>query len=116
VLYPLFGVILETVGAAADAGNREKLTEVEFASGTVTIDELSKYPVNFKDTVRDPAATLVNVYGVTEYVFTESKKIVAPAGEELTEIFPSADTPAGTSRRMRQTKSVNRFMPILPNL
>lgn len=117
VLYPWFGETPDTVGAAV-AGNRVKLKEIISASGTGTLDELSRYPVNFKVIVWDPAGTFVNVNGVTEYVFTVSRKIVAPEGEELTLIFPSADTPVGisTSNTARQTKNVNRFMPVLPNL
>ena len=115
VLYPLPGEIADTVGGGAVAENRVKLIETESASGTVTLDVLSRYPVNFRVTVWDPAVTFVNVDGVAEYVFRVFKKIVAPAGEELTVIFPKADTPAGTSRSTisKQTKNVDRFMPFL---
>jgi hypothetical protein len=49
----------------------------------------------------DPAGTLSMVAGVTLPVLVPFRNIVAPFGTEVTEIFPTADTAAGSSRTIR---------------
>jgi len=89
--------MLVIVGAETEA-TKVAETRLVWSSVTVTDCEKSWYPVFCNRMVLVPLGTFSMTVGVDAPVEVPFKKIVAPAGVELTDILPTAATTAGKSR------------------